>query len=276
MKVVRVMVALGLWSVTLFPSLGKAATNFFQALEKSGTIVSKVYPPPAAPKATRVRKNAAPAKGFVFIPGGTVRLGSPEGGADAPVHVATVPGFWLARHETTRAEYTEFLNATHATNAPSGFVRRGEKWQPHWFEGRLPVANVMLDDAQNYCRWLNSKLGCHARLPSEDEWETAARGDMVGARYPWGWGDPAGRACFAVPAPRRVETFEPNPFGLYDMAGNVFEWCAPADAVVEKIVARGGSWAEHDPHLLRVFHRAWFRRDYRGADVGFRVLIEEK
>ena len=264
MKMARVMVALGLWSVTFFPSLGKADTNFFQALEKSSPPVSKV------------RKTVAPAEGFVFIPGGTVRLGSPEGGADTPVHVVSLSGFWLARHETTRAEYAEFLNAMHATNAPADLVRHGGIWQPHWFAGRLPMANVTLDDSRKYCVWLGAKLGCHARLPSEDEWETAARGGIVGARYPWGWGDPNGRACFAAPAPRRVETFEPNPFGLYDMAGNVFEWCAPAGVATEKIVARGGSWAEHDPHLLRVFHRAWFRRDYRGADVGFRVLIEEK
>ena len=262
MKMARWLVALGLWSVTLLPSLGKADTNFFQALETPTPPVSKV------------RKSVLSAEGFVFIPGGTVRLGSPEGGTDAPVHVVDIPGFWLARHETTRTGYAEFLNAMHATNAPLDFARHGEEWQPRWFEGRLPVANVTLNDAQNYCAWLGTKLGCCARLPTEDEWEAAARGGLIGARYPWGWGDPAGRACFAASAPRRVETFEPNPFGLYDMAGNVFEWCASAVVAAEKIVAHGGSWAEHDPRLLEVFYRAWFRRDYRGADVGFRVLIE--
>jgi formylglycine-generating enzyme required for sulfatase activity len=244
-----VMMGLVVWSVAQFPSLGQTPTNRFQALEKSG---------------------------FVFIPGGEVRLGSPEGGAESPPRVVRLAGFWLARHETTRAAYAEFLNATGATHAPADFVRRGTTWRTRWFAGRWPVAGVTADEAQKYCVWLGAQLGGRARLPSEDEWECAARGGIVGARFPWGWGAPTGRACFAESAPRRVERFEPNPFGLYDMAGNVFEWCAPTNAAAENRAARGGSWAERDPRLLRVFQRAWFRRDYRGADVGFRVLIEDR
>jgi formylglycine-generating enzyme required for sulfatase activity len=269
MKMGWVLVALGLWATTQFPSLGKTTNNLFQPLEPAAELLVGGASRP------RARELELPPT-FVFVPGGDVRLGSPEGGAESPLRVAKISGFWIARHETTRAEYAEFLNATGATNALTDFVRRGTTWRTRWFESRLPMAGVTLGEAQNYCVWLGAKLGCCARLPSEDEWECAARGGIIGARFPWGWGDPAGRACFAANAPQRVERFEPNPFGLYDMAGNVFEWCAPTNAAAEKIVARGGSWAERDPRQLRVFQRAWFRRDYRGADVGFRVLIKNE
>ena len=129
-------------------------------------------------------------------------------------------------------------------------------------------------DAADYCRWLSEKSGETVRLPTEEEWEFAARGGIRRARYPWGWGSPDGRACYGARAVRRVASFQANPFGLYDMAGNVFEWCGPA--VGEQAPARGGSWAEKDPKFLRVFHRVLFPRDYRDADVGFRVVVEEK
>jgi formylglycine-generating enzyme required for sulfatase activity len=60
------------------------------------------------------------------------------------------------------------------------------------------------------------------------------------------------------------------------MAGNVFEWCAAEETKAGRVVARGGSWAERDPRMLRVYHREWFPRDYRDADVGFRIVVESR
>ncbi|MFH0953218.1 MAG: SUMF1/EgtB/PvdO family nonheme iron enzyme [Verrucomicrobiota bacterium] len=215
---------------------------------------------------------------LVRVPGGAFRMGSREGDAEAQPHEAAVNDFWMGRCEVTVGEYAEYLNsATPATAPATGQLAfRAGRYVPRWGTRDKPVTHVSYDDAAAYCRWLGRRDNRAVRLPAESEWEYAARGGIARARYPWGWGDPAGRACCCGRGPRRVGSFEPNPFGLYDMAGNVFEWCA-ADAgscTSGEAVARGGSWAERDTRFLRVFHRARFRRDYRDADVGFRILVE--
>ncbi len=232
-----------------FPMIGKSGWPFFQPLEE----------------------------GLVRLPGGPVRLGSPEAGPDNPPHFVTLPAFAIGAREVTAAEYADYLNRTGAANAPrgAGIVGRPGRWRAAFGRGRRPVTGVSLAEAEAYCRWRGAICGRRLRLPTEAEWEYAARGGVHGARYPWGWGDPFGRAVLATREPARAGRFPPNGFGLYDMAGNVFEWCRPADdAPPDRAPARGGSWAERDPRLLRVFHRAWFPRDYRDADVGFRIAMD--
>ena len=210
------------------------------------------------------------------IPGGIFVMGSREGNADAQPREAQVGGFRIGRCEVTVAEFVEYLNASGSTHWPGSpqITESFGRYSARWFQSRKPVAFVSLADAKDYCRWLSEKTGETVRLPTEAEWEYAARGGIRRARYPWGWGSPEGRACYNADAARRVGSFEANPFGLYDMAGNVFEWCGPAAG--EQAPARGGSWSEKDPKFLRVFHRVLFPRDYRDADVGFRVVVEEK
>ena len=188
------------------------------------------------------------------VEGGTFMLGSREEGAVSSPHEVHVVAFSIARNELTCGEYAEF---------------RGEPAK----DPRFPAAGVSYDDAQAYCAWLSSKLGRRVRLPTEAEWEVAARGGLRGARYPWGWGAPAGRACFAATAARRVGSFDPNPYGLHDMAGNVAEWCQAEEGAATAPV-RGGSWADRDPKFLRVFQHVMLPRGYRDADVGFRVVVE--
>jgi formylglycine-generating enzyme required for sulfatase activity len=210
------------------------------------------------------------------VPGGAFIMGSREGNADAQPREVQVGGFRIGRCEVTVAEFVEYLNASAATNWPGSpqIAKGSDRCSARWFQGRNPVAFVSVEDAAGYCLWLSEKTGETVRLPTEEEWEFAARGGIRRARYPWGWGNPEGRARFNAAAVCRAGSFEANPFGLYDMAGNVFEWCGSAEE--EQAPARGGSWAEKDPKLLRVFHRVLFPRDYRDADVGFRVVVEEK
>jgi formylglycine-generating enzyme required for sulfatase activity len=213
---------------------------------------------------------------LVSIPGGVFVMGSREGNADAQPHDARVSGFRIGRCEVTVAEFVVYLNASGTTNWPGSpqITESSGRYSARWFQSRKPVAFVSLADAADYCRWLSEKTGGTVRLPTEEEWEYAARGGIRRARYPWGWGRPEGRACYNTDAVRRVGSFDANPFGLCDMAGNVFEWCGPAAG--EQAPARGGSWSEREPKFLRVFHRVLFPRDYRDADVGFRVVVEEK
>lgn len=191
---------------------------------------------------------------WIRLEGGAATLGSREAGAAALPYEARVGGFSIGRTEVTCGEFAEF---------------RGESAPD---PGR-PVARVSYDDAVAYCEWLTKKLGRRVRLPTEAEWEFAARGGIRGARYPWGWGAPEGRACFGADGVRRVGSFDHNPYGLHDMAGNVAEWCVAEDGAIQAPV-RGGSWADRDAKFLRVFQRVMLPRDYRDADVGFRVVVE--
>ena len=230
-------------AAAVFPRVGKTGGDFFQSLEK----------------------------GTVPITAGTVLVGSrTEEGALA--HRSCLTPYRIGVYEVTADEYAMFLTEQGRRDclAPQFEVRRG-RIVPRRGQGRRPVAHVSRDEAVEYCRWLSAKSGVTVRLPTEDEWEWAARGGVVGARYPWGWGAPEGKASFRARRVARVGGFEPNGFGLYDVAGNVFEWCATSNG---EAVVRGGSWAERDDASLHVFRRVTLPQDYRGADVGFRIVAE--
>jgi len=216
---------------------------------------------------------------FVYIPSGRFVMGSREGQADARPGEARVTGFWMGAAELTAGAYARFLNDTGypVSTATNVLKLQGQRWEPRARYAPMPITYVSYRDALAYCRWLSRREGVVARLPTEAEWEYAARGGIRKARYPWGWGTPRGRACFDADTVYPVRSFEPNPFGLYDMAGNVYEWCRAGGrtGAREEAPARGGSWAEKDPKLLRVFHRVWFPLDYRDADVGFRIVVEK-
>ncbi len=182
---------------------------------------------------------------FAEIPAGRYRLGSVEGrDAEQPRDVET-PGFYIAVTEITEAQ-----------------MKGGRSDRP--------AAEISLDDAREFCRALSAQSGRTIRLPTPDEWEIAARGGIKAAHYPWGWGFPKGQAVFDERGPRRVRSFDANGYGLFDMAGNVAEWCVTSGFVA----VCGGSWADRDPKSLRVFSRHLIDPTYRNRDVGFRVVME--
>lgn len=213
---------------------------------------------------------------LVAVPAGQFVMGSPEARPPQVPRVVEVRKFFMGRREITVEEWVAWLNEARPpmAHASPQIVGQGKRFTPARGRRRHPAAWIAPDEAHAYCLWLGQKTGRRVRLPTECEWEYAARGGLDGARFPWGWGPPEGRACFGAEGPRPVGSFPPNPFGLQDMAGNVFEWCVSDDAP-DAFVARGGSWAERDARFLRVYNRVRFPRDYRNADVGFRIVVEE-
>jgi sulfatase modifying factor 1 len=191
---------------------------------------------------------------------------------DRPPHQVTISAFQIDRHEVTNAQYQEFVAATHH---PAPY---------HWANGRpaadLPVYNVNWDDANSYCQWKGQ------RLPTEAEWERAARGGKEELDYPWGDQPDPKLALFNVTTgPGPVEKFPPNDFGVYDMAGNVSEWTADWFAVAyyqsspsvdpqgpstgEYKIIRGGAWSD-SARRITVFFRNWVRSTQRTPNIGFR------
>ena len=215
---------------------------------------------------------------FARIPAGTFSMGSAEGQEDeAPVHAVHVDAFELAICPVTTREYAAFLDA-------AGHERPREWGAPEFGGEDLPVVGVSWSDAVAYCRWKGD-----ARLPTEAEWERAARGGRDGERYPWGnerpsWIPEGGRGPLRGPWPAALG--EPNAFGLFGIAANVHEWCADWHAGDyyarsparnpqgppggQRRASRGGSW-RHAITISRSAARSKLDPSFRYTDYGFRI-----
>ncbi|MBV1877027.1 MAG: SUMF1/EgtB/PvdO family nonheme iron enzyme [Pseudomonadales bacterium] len=217
---------------------------------------------------------------MMLIPAGGFEMGSRDGrSSEKPVHRVNIKqAFDLSQTEITFAEYDQFARAT----------QRGLPDDEGWGRENRPVINVSWHDAQAYVDWLSTETGERYRLPSEAEWEYAAR---AGTTTAYGWGDDitkddanyGGVEQKTVP----VGQYAANAFGLYDMHGNVWEWTAdrwhdsyqgaPVDGSVwseggdgTQQVLRGGGWLTI-PAYLRSADRNRFNTDETGYNVGFRV-----
>lgn len=212
----------------------------------------------------------------VTIPAHRAFLGSRELPASLPVQRVESDPFVICRTEITVEEYAQHLRSLPDPPPHPQIVRDGDLIRPAHGERDRPIAYVSAEDAAAYCRWLSRRTGRRWRLPTEREWEIAARGGIHGAPYPWGWGPPAGRAQFRSEKSAATGTYAANPFGLFDVAGNVFEWCTPANGIFSPGIApvRGGSWAESSASMLHVARRVLLPVDYRDADTGFRPVCE--
>ncbi len=225
---------------------------------------------------------------MVVIRFGAFEMGSSKNDPDAyhnefPQHkVVFRKPFAIGKYEVTFDEYDLFAKAT-------GRRRPGDLG---WGRGTRPVIDVSWDDAMAYARWLSKQTGARYRLPSESEWEYIARARTT-SNY-W-MGDDIGRnqanckGCGSKWDSRQtapVGSFNANKFGLYDTAGNVWEWVqdcwhdgyygVPADGSARKEpkcaqrVIRGGSWTNF-PRYTRSAHRSWYFQDYRNYYIGFRL-----
>ncbi|TGO03097.1 hypothetical protein PN36_12910 [Candidatus Thiomargarita nelsonii] len=223
---------------------------------------------------------------MVWIAAGSFRMGG-DYSSEKPVHKVSIKRFAMGQNEVTFAEYDKFAQAT-GREKPND---RG------WGRGNRPVINVSWHDATAYAKWLSQQTGKQYNLPSEAQWEYAARAGTE-TKYWWGntasheyanygnWGPVVkGKDRWEYTAP--VGSFAPNPFGIYDTVGNVWEWCAdswhgtykgaPTDGQVWRggdesyRVLRGGSWL-NGPRVARTAFRNWDGSDVRLGYFGFRVI----
>ena len=228
---------------------------------------------------------------FLWIPGGRFQMGGDRYSDEQPIHWIRVSPFWLGETPVTNRQYAVFLEKT------------GHGEPPTWRDRRYsapdqPVVGVSWQDARSFCRWLSELSGRKVDLPSEAQWEFAARGTDA-REYPWGDAEPdETRACFGLdvqkgqPSPVGAHPEGRGPFGTLDQAGNVWEWCLdvwdaeayskrvaqggePTDPVVaegdkDARVLRGGGWVR-PAEGLRAACRSGSRAGLRDDVIGFRV-----
>lgn len=226
---------------------------------------------------------------MVLVPAGPFLRGSARRPNEGPVQELDVAAFEIGAHAVTNRQYRRFCDAT-----GRAYPRNPQGWQTYFEDyPDHPVIHVGFRDALAYCEWLGGELGKTFRLPREHEWEKAARGGLEQKKYPWGDERPDGRAHFGFRAyaweidgpgvqTRRVGTFEPNGYGLYDMVGNVWEWCDDWYSPYGKEqgerrggvfrVLRGGCWAA-EPDLLNCSYRMSAYHTSRDFFTGFRVAL---
>lgn len=223
----------------------------------------------------------------IAVPAGAFLMGAEDGmDNEQPVHAIYVDGYRLGKFPVTNREYEVFVDAAGA--APAPFCAEKTFADPD-----KPVVGVSWHEAVAYCEWLSGASGLKFRLPSEAEWERAARGGVEGQRYPWGDALPDASDCLGIdPAhggPPQVGVYRPNRFGLYDMCASVHEWCSdfyaadyywaspernpPGASSGARKSSRGGSWRHH-VRFSRCAARSSLDPGFHYADYGFRVAAE--
>lgn len=257
---------------------------------------------------------------MLLIPAGEFQMGSHDGSGDEkPVHTLYTDAFYMDKYEVTNAQYARFLNESRNvrdTHEKYGRkVRNSDRKILIYTDGNSPIEKVedtfvLKAGYENYpvhVTWFGAAAYAHhygKRLPTEAEWEKAARGGLAGKKYPWGDAEPDGTQCnfadrntsggwlgewsdrnandgYTGTAP--VGCYTPNGYGLYDMAGNVWEWCSdwygyyPRSYVKSPVgsdsgtrrVLRGGSW-NNIPDHLRVTYRYSRGPEDSTSYIGFR------
>jgi sulfatase modifying factor 1 len=253
---------------------------------------------------------------LALVPAGEFLMGSEDAEEDErPVHRVQLGEFHIGVQPVSNQEYARFIRETGhrppaiyelplvvaagGTERERTFRKTGAPYV--WVEGEPPegrvdhpVALVRYDDAAAYCEWLAAVTGRLFRLPTEAEWEKSARGGAESNRYPWGDRLDPGMANFLADPAERLSRgttpcrmFPPNGYGLFDMAGNVWEWVqdwydpryyaasppqnplGPASGSLR--VVRGGGWLAADVRMLSCSHRHKVPPDTYSYAIGFRV-----
>ncbi len=251
----------------------------------------------AAPAPEIIGKDGAP---MVLVPAGPFPMGVPSGARDGgrdeyPNHSVNLDAFYIDRYEVTNGRYLEFIRATGHRKPQHPNKPKKNLWQagmmPESVSDR-PVVNVDWADADAYCAWAGK------RLPTEAEWEKAARG-TDDRRFPWGDVEPTDKHLNFSQQWIGERTLMPvgsypsgqSPYGVHDMAGNVFEWVADwydaryyeqspeknptGPASGDRKVVRGSGWQSETP-TVRIFTRFGSDPKVRNESTGFRCAMDAK
>ena len=257
----------------------------FAGCGEEGEIVESIGDRTVEPSATPqfpVSKRSTPvptSADIVLIPAGTFQMGSNAREAfidEQPVRTVDVGAFYMDKYEVTNAQYREFVLARPPWQKDRIAVELHDgNYLKHWVGNNYPsgkenhpVVYVSWYAAKAYAEWAGK------RLPTEAEWEKAARGGLVSRKYPRGNSIDANGANYGrrIGDTVRVGGYPANDYGLYDMAGNVWEWCSGMyDNVKNSRVMRGGSWSVHALDV-RVSFRGWDVPTFTNDDVGFRCV----
>jgi formylglycine-generating enzyme required for sulfatase activity len=235
-----------------------------------------------APEIVRVRTNEVDKQEYVLIPKGEFVMGCVSadqscGPDETPHKVTLTRSFWMSATETTVAAYRQYAQAANVRVPPlEMYDKKAQKLlKSNYTESEdSPVINTQWAEAKGYCEWAGG------RLPTEAEWEYAARGGVADRIFPWGnqlthndanFLGTGGLDIWQFNAPSA--TFKRNEYGLYNMAGNVWEWCADWYAGGIDRVARGGS-SQTQARELRNSNRGHFNPRYQAKDLGFRCVVD--
>ncbi|HEY3306079.1 MAG TPA: formylglycine-generating enzyme family protein [Candidatus Binatia bacterium] len=223
---------------------------------------------------------------MIPIPEGDFLMGSEDGmDNEKPVHRVWVDGFSIGKFPVTNREYRIFVEQTKSVPPPFCL-------EPMFSHPEKPVVGVSWHHATAYCSWLSERTEKTFRLPTEAEWERAARGGRESRKYPWGDVTPEERGYAGYDlehgGPERVGANQPNGFGLYDISASVHEWCSdfydPSYYQISpeknpsgpssgpRKVSRGGSW-RHKIKFSRCAARSSLNPAFKYADYGFRAAM---
>ena len=285
--------AQGECTIADFPSTGETAHFRWNESTQHPELADGIIPPNGTETMGDTFRDTLSSGGqgpeMVVIPAGSFRMGCLNNDGDCapdefPVHTVNVPRFALSKYEVTFEQW----DACVAAGGCNGDRPNDEGWG----RGDRPVIHMSWSDAQSYVSWLSQQTGREYRLPSEAEWEYAAR---AGTETKYHWGNEIGvnrancTGCGSQWDGRQtapVGSFAPNAWGLHDMHGNVLEWTedcwnssyrgAPTDGsawlsgACGRPVNRGSGWSNH-PHHLRVADRSFDNTSCLGNCNGFRV-----
>ena len=252
---------------------GSAENTVGDSLVADSAVATIVVPEEVPDVIKKLVENMVRVEGGTFTMGATAEQGSNPNGDEKPTHQVTLSTYYIGKYEVTQAEW----QAVMGTN-PSGF--KGDN---------LPVESVTWFDCQEFIRKLNELTGKQFRLPTEAEWEYAARGGNKSNRTKYAGGSDIDNVAWYSDnsnGTHPVGQKRPNELGLYDMSGNVYEWCQdwfgdysstsqtnPQDpATGTKRVLRGGCWF-NDARICRLSCRDGSGPDYGGSDCGLRLAL---